>query len=109
MNKSINKTELDKPKGRRGGDKGDLLLKEELDKLAEELVDVAEEMELVSTEVSTLEDIEGCKVLAAGVLEKYSTLQKRFAGRDRIQWEQSIGPVVERIKKGLTLLKEAPE
>jgi hypothetical protein len=109
MDKPMNKTESGKPKGSRGGEKGDLLLKEELDKLAEELADVAEEMELVSTEVSTLEDIEGCKVLAAGVLEKYSTLQKRLAGRDRMQLEQSIGPAVEGIKKGLTLLKEAPE
>jgi hypothetical protein len=109
MDKSMNKTDLGKPTGRRGGDQGDILLKEGFDKLVEELVDVAEEMELVSTEVSTLEDIEGCKVLAAAVLEKYSTLQKRLAGRERMQLEQSLGPAVERIKKGLTLLKEAPE
>ena len=109
MDKSMHKAELDKPKGRHGGDRGDLLLKEGVDKLAEELVDVAEEMALVSTEVSTREDIEGCKVLAAGVLEKYSTLQKRLAGRNRMELEQLIGPAVERIKKGLTLLKEAPE
>jgi hypothetical protein len=109
MDKSMNKSESGKPRGRRGGEKGDLLLKEELDKLAEELADVAEEMDLVSTEDSALEDIEGCKVLAAGVLEKYSTLQKRLSGRDRMQLEQSIGPAVEGIKKGLTLLKEAPE
>jgi hypothetical protein len=109
MDKSMHKAEFDKPKSRRSSVKGDLLLKEGLDKLAEELVNVAEEMELVSTEVSTLEDIEGCKVLAAGVLGKYSTLQKRLDERNRMQLEQSIGPAVERIKRGLTLLKEAPE
>ncbi|MBI3597136.1 MAG: hypothetical protein HY203_08300 [Nitrospirae bacterium] len=64
MEKSMHKAELDRPKGRRGSDKGDLLLKEGLDILAEELVEVAEEIERVSTESSTLEDIEGCKVLA---------------------------------------------
>jgi len=109
MDKSLNKTESGKPRGRRGGKKGELFLKEELDKLAEELAGVAGEMELISTEDSAREDIEGCKVLAAGVLEKYSTLEKRLAKTDRILLEQSIGPAVERIKKGLTLLKEAPE
>jgi hypothetical protein len=109
MDKSMNKTESGKPRGRRGGEKGNLLLREELDKLAEEVANVAQEMELVSTEVSTLEDIEGGKVLAAGVLEKYSALEKRLTKPDRKLLEQSIGPAVERIKKGLTLLKEAPE
>lgn len=109
MDKSIHKAESGKPGDRGVVNRGDLLRKEGLDQLAEELVDVAEEMEVVSTEVSTLEDIEGCKVLAAGVLEKYSTLQKRLAGHDRMQLEQSIGSAVERIRKGLTLLKEAPE
>ncbi len=105
----MRKAGLKKPKGKRGNDRGDLLLEKGLDQLTEELVEVAEEIELVSRESSTLEDIEGAKALAADVLEKYSTLLKRLGWRDRMQLEQSIGPVVERIKKGLTLLKEAPE
>jgi hypothetical protein len=109
MDKSMHNPGLDKPKGRGAGDQGELSLKKRLDQLAEELIEVAEEMDTVSRESSTLEDIEGCKVLAAGVLEKYSALHNRLAGQDRIQMEQSIGPAVDRIKKGLTLLKEAPE
>jgi len=109
MDKSINKTELNKTKGGRVREQGDLLLKGEVDKLADELVEVAEEIDRISTETSTLEDIEGCKVLAAAVLEKYSTLQKRLSEHNRTLLEQSVGPAVERVKKGLTLLKEAPE
>ncbi len=98
-----------KPKGKRGNDGLNLLLEKGLDQLTEELVEVAEEIELVSRENSTLEDIEGAKVLVADVLEKYSAILNRLGGRDRIQLEQCMGPVVERIKSGLTLLKEAPE
>jgi len=105
----MNKSELKKAKGGRVGEPGDLLPKKELDKLAEELVEVEEEIDRVTTENSTLEDLEGCKVLAAGVLEKYSTLHRRLSDRNRTVLEQSVGPAVERVKKGLTLLKEAPE
>ena len=109
MNKSINKTEPDKTKGGHVREKGELLLERELEKLAEELVGVAEEIDRVTTETSTLEDIEGCKVVAAAVLEKYSTLQRRLSERNKSLLEQSVGPAVDRVKKGLTLLKEAPE
>jgi hypothetical protein len=77
--------------------------------LTEQLVEVAEEIEMVSGESSTLEDIEGAKVLASEVLDKYSTVLNRLGPPDRIKLEQSIGPVVERIKHGFALLKEAPE
>jgi hypothetical protein len=109
MDKSINKTELNKTQGGRVREKGELLLERELDKLAEELVGVAEEIDRVTTETSTLEDIEGCKVVAAAVLENYSNLHKRLSESNRTVLEQSVGPAVERVKKGLTLLKEAPE
>jgi len=105
----MRKAGLKKPKGKRGNDKEVSLLEKGLNHLTEELVEAAEEMELVSGESSTLEDIEGAKSLASDALEKYSTFQKRLGPRDKMQLEQSIGPVVERIKKGLTLLKEAPE
>jgi hypothetical protein len=103
------KAGVNKPKGKRGNDRGDLFIEKGLDQLTEELVDVAEEIDLISKEGSTLEDIEGCKLLAATVLNKYSTLHERLAGRNRTQLEQSIGPAVERVRRGLTLLKEAPE
>ncbi len=98
-----------KPKIKHGKAPGDLLLEKGLDQLTEELVEVAEGIELVSRESSTLEDIEGAKALAADVLEKYSALMDCLDQRNRMQLEQSIGPLVDRIKKGLTQLKEAPE
>jgi len=109
MDKSIQKTESNKPMSGHVGEQGDLLPRKELDTLTEELVEVEEEIDRVTTENSTLEDLEGCKVLAAGVLEKYSTLQRRISERNRLLLEQSLGPAVERVRKGLTLLKEAPE
>jgi hypothetical protein len=109
MDNSIRPERFDRSRRGRGDNQGDKLLKEELNQLAEQLVEVAEEMETVSREDSTLEDIEGCKVLAAGVLGKYSALHNRLGEHDRMELEQSIGPAVDRIKKGLTLLKEAPE
>jgi hypothetical protein len=108
MDKSVQKADSNKPKGSRVREQGDFP-KRELDMLAEELVEVEEEIDRVTTENSTLEDLEGCKVLAAGVLEKYSTLHKRLSEHNRSLLEQSVGPAVERVKKGLTLLKEAPE
>jgi NTP pyrophosphatase (non-canonical NTP hydrolase) len=97
-----------KPKTKHG--KGqDLLLEKGLDQLTEELVEVAEAIELVSRESSTLEDIEGAKALAADVLEKYSTLMDRLGQSDRARLQQGIASLVDRIKKGLTQLKEAPE
>ncbi len=97
-----------KPKIKHGKDQ-DLLLEKGLDQLTEELVEVAEGIELVSRGGSTLEDIEGAKALTADVLEKYYALMDRLGQRDRMQLQQSIGPLVDRIKKGFTLLKEAPE
>jgi len=87
----------------------DLKLEKGIDQLAAEVVDVAEEIESVSHEGSSLEDIEGAKALTAGVLEKYSSLLKRLDQKNRMKLEQSIGPGVERIRTGLRLLKEAPE
>jgi hypothetical protein len=98
-----------KPKGKRANNRRDLLLEKGLDQLTAELVEVAEDIELVSRESSTLEDIEGAKVLAADVLEKYSAILNRLGWSDRRGLERCIGPVVERIKNGLTLLKETPE
>ena len=109
MDKSIQPERPDPPRRRRWDDKVELLLKEGLGPLAEQLVEVAEEMETISKEGSTLEDIEGCKALAADVLDKYSALHDRLAGADRMRLEQALGPAIGRIKKGLTLLKEAPE
>jgi len=86
-----------------------LNLKKGIDQLAAEVIDAADEIESVSQEGSALEDIEGAKALTAGVLEKYSGLLKRLDRENRIKLEQSIGPGVERIRKGLQLLKEAPE
>ncbi len=98
-----------KPKSKRGKASENLLLEKGLNQLTEEVVKIADEIEIVSRESSTLEDIEGTKALAADVLEKYSALLNRLDLRDRRELEQNIGTLIERIKKGLTLLKEAPE
>jgi hypothetical protein len=98
-----------KPQNKRADNTRSALPDQEFAQLTEKLVEVAEEMELVSGETSTLEDIEGAKVLAADALDKYSAVLNRLGRPDRIKLEQSIGPVVERIKNGFTLLKEAPE
>jgi NTP pyrophosphatase (non-canonical NTP hydrolase) len=104
----MRKTGSKKPKIKHGKDQ-DLLLEKGLDRLTEELVEVAEEIDSVTIEGSSLEDIEGAKALAADVLEKYYSLMNRLGQRDKMQLQQSIGPLAERIRKGLILLKEAPE
>ena len=109
MDKTIRKAELKNPKTKGGSETADSLLAKELDHLTEELVEVAEEMELESKDGSTLEDIEGAKALASEVLEKYSNLLKKLDESHKVQLQKSVEPVVERIMKGLTLLKEAPE
>jgi hypothetical protein len=98
-----------KPQNKRANNKQSTLPDQGFAQLTGKLIEVAEEMELVSGEGSTLEDIEGAKILAADALEKYSAVLNRLGRPDRIRLEQSIGPVVERIKHGFTLLKEAPE
>jgi len=105
----MSKVGLKKSKGKPRKARRELSAEKALDQLAEELIGVAEEIELVSRENSPLEDIEGAKTLASDVLEKYSALMDHLGRSDRMQLQQSIGPLVERIKKGLTLLKEAPE
>lgn len=98
-----------KPKRKQGGARGHLSLEKDIHKLATAVVEVGEEIELVSEEGSPLEDIEGAKALAADVLEKYAAMIKRLGPEDRRELEQSVGHGVERIKKGLMQLKEAPE
>lgn len=109
MDNSIEKRESNPAKSNRNSAPERTLLNTEIDRLAEELVTVEEQIEQISTETSTLEDIEGCKLLAAAVLEKYSTLKEHLSENHRFLLDQSVGPAIERIKKGLTLLKEAPE
>lgn len=103
------KKRLKKPQNKRANNTRSVLPDQGVAQLTEKLVEVAEEMELVSGESSTVEDIEGAKILAADALEKYSAVLNRMGRPDRIKLERSIGPVVERIKHGFALLKEAPE
>jgi hypothetical protein len=106
--KAMRKAEVKKSKVKRGNNMNSSLEKE-LNRFSEELVEVAEEMEEESEEGSTLEDIEGAKTLASEAFEKYSAFEKRLDQRDKARLEQSAGPLIKRIKKALTLLKEAPE
>ena len=105
----MNKKGPKKLQNKRANTKRSVLPDQGFAQLTDKLVEVAEEMELVSGEGSAVEDIEGVKVLAADALEKYSAALNRLDRPDRIRLERSIGPVVERIKNGFTLLKEAPE
>jgi len=87
----------------------DLSQKKEFDQLATEVVEAADEIESVSKEHSSLEDIEGAKSKTAEVLAKYTGLMKRLDQVNRERLEQSLGPGVDRIRNGIRLLKEAPE
>lgn len=109
MNKKEDKKGPKKPQNKRVNNTRTTSPDQGLTQLTEQLVEVAEEMEMVSGESSTLEDIEGAKVLASEALDKYSAVLNRLGRPDRIKLERSIGPVVERIKHGFALLKEAPE
>lgn len=81
----------------------------DLDEIATEIVEVAEEIDSVFMERASLEDIEGAKTKTGIILDKYANLMKQLDRTDQKKLEQSVGPGIERIKKGLRLLKEAPE
>lgn len=95
--------------GGEGKAKGDPSSKKEIAQLTTALVEADEEIDSVSEEGSSLEDIERVKALAAEVLDKYTALQNRLVPDEARKLQQSIGEAVERIKKGLIKLKEAPE
>ena len=84
-------------------------IEKEVEQIAEAVVDINEEIELASEEGTPLEDIEGAKTLAAGLLEKYNSLLKRLSSDERMEVQRRIGLVVERMKGKLVQLKEAPE
>lgn len=97
------------PQHKRGKTGGSVTLEQEVDQLTATALEVLEEIELVSRGGATLEDIEGAKVLASSVLEKYEALMKRLSRAHREKLQPAMTGMVERIKKGLTQLKEAPE
>ena len=105
----MNKKGPKKPQSKRVKNMRSTSPDQEFTQLTEQLVEVADEIEMVSGESSTLEDIEGTKVLASEALDRYSAVLNRLGRPDRIKLERSIAPVVERIKHGFAHLKEAPE
>ena len=84
-------------------------IEKEMERLAEAIAEVAEEVELATDEDATLQDIEGAKALAADVLGKYDGFLKRLGPDDRREVQQMIGLKVEQLKGKMTRLKEAPE
>jgi hypothetical protein len=85
------------------------MIQNEMERLAEVVSDVNEEVELSLEGDTTLEDIERTKAFAAGVLAKYDDFLKRLGPDDRREVQQTIGLKVEQLKGNLTKLKEAPE
>lgn len=82
---------------------------DEIARMAAAMIEVSDEIDSASQEGSSLEDIEGAKVLAADVLGKYAILINRLGPEDAKNLQQTIGERMDRIKKGLIKLKEAPE
>ena len=87
----------------------DPAIEKEVERLAEAIIEVSDEVELASEEDATLEDIEKAKAQAADILSKYDDLLKRLGSDDRMEVQRTIGLRVERLKGKLTQLKEAPE
>ncbi|HEY5649552.1 MAG TPA: hypothetical protein VLB09_09130 [Nitrospiria bacterium] len=81
----------------------------DIDDFAAEVVGAAEEINAVSREKASLEDIEGAKAMTGMILDKYADLMKRLDPDRKKKLERNIGPGIEQIKNGLHLLKEAPE
>lgn len=80
-----------------------------ISQLASAAVDVGEEIEAVTRERASLEEIEGTKARAAEVLHQYDALLNRLGPTEANRLQQNVGPAIEDLKKGLVQLKEAPE
>ncbi len=102
-------THAKQPQHTRGNTGKPVVLEQEVDQLTAAALDVLEEVEVASREGTALEDIEGAKVLASGMLDKYDALMKRLDQAQRKKLQPTMTSMIERIKKGLTQLKEAPE
>ena len=84
-------------------------IKKEMERFSETVEDANEEIDLASEEGTPLEDIEGAKTLAADLIHKYESFLNRLEPDDKVEVQQKIGLVIERIKSKLVQLKEAPE
>ena len=87
----------------------DSRIEESVTQIAERLNEVDDEIDLASEEGASLEDIEGAKTLAAELIKKYDGLLKQIGPGEKARVQQTLGMGVERIKKRITQLKEAPE
>jgi hypothetical protein len=84
-------------------------IEKKVDQFAEAVTDIHDEIELVSQEGASLEDIERAKTLAADLIHKYGSLLNQLGPDDKLEVQRRMGLVVEQIKGKLVKLKEAPE
>ena len=87
----------------------DLKVMAQVEKMAQAVEDVREEIDLACEEGASLEDIEGAKTLAADLLGRYALLIEQLPPDERLQLERSVGPGMELIRGQFKKLKEAPE
>ncbi len=87
----------------------DPIIEREVERLAEAVPGVSEEVELAADEEATPEEIENAKKLAADFLAQYDGLLKRLGPEDKMEVQRNVGLKVERLKGKLTQLREAPE
>jgi len=80
-----------------------------MDQLAAEAIEVLDEIETISKEGASLEDIEGAKALASSVVDRYDALMKQLGRAQGKALQRNVGGMIARIRGGLTRLKEAPE
>ena len=81
----------------------------EVDRIADSISEISDEIESASEEGVPLEDIEGAKTLAAGLIDRYDRLLKRVTPDERKEVQKNLDQAFITIKGKLTQLKEAPE
>ena len=84
-------------------------IQKEVERIADSISEISDEIESASEEGVPLEDIEGAKTLAAGLIDRYDRLLKRVTPDERKEVQKNLDQAFITIKGKLTQLKEAPE
>ncbi len=79
---------------------------QEITQRAEEVFD---EMDSATEGDATMEDREGAKALAAGLLGQCESLLKELSPLEKAEVEETLTGIVEDVKEKMLQLKEAPE
>ena len=84
-------------------------IQKEVERIADSISEISDEIESASEEGVPLEDIEGAKTLTAGLIDRYDRLLKRVTPDERKEVQKNLDQAFITIKGKLTQLKEAPE